>query len=528
MANPQLTTDAVEALRAEMARRISPKQKTQLGQFFTVMPIARLMASMIESEAENLRILDAGAGVGSLFTAAVSQLCRCRRKPKSIHVTAYEIDRQLQNPLNTALEGCKREAANANISFTSDLIIEDFVEAASENITGSLFVSEQRFNLAILNPPYFKINSQSRMRKTLHRAGIETTNIYTGFLATTAHLLASGGEMIAITPRSFCNGTYFRNFRSWFLDKMTLRRLHSFHSRNDTFREDDVLQETVIFSALKGAQQERVTITSSTGPSDAASTVQVVDYVQVVRPDDPQTFIRILSDELAQQISARMEACRTTLIDLGITVSTGRVVDFRARDYLRFQEEKDCVPLIWQTHFNDGYITWPKNGSRKPEYFLSAPPVEDQLVPSEPYVLVRRFSAKEERRRIVAAVYDPARIRSQTVGFENHLNYFHREGRGLDMRLARGLAAFLNSTIVDQFFRQFSGHTQVNATDLRNMHYPTREQLERIGSRIGHDFPDQAAIDAIVAKDLFEADPIMTTLHERVMRSSTSLESLPS
>jgi adenine-specific DNA-methyltransferase len=89
------------------------------------------------------------------------------------------------------------------------------------------------------------------------------------------------------------------------------------------------------------------------------------------------------------------------------------------------------------------------------------------------------------------------------VGFENHLNYFHRRGRGLRLKLARGLAAFLNSTMVDQYFRQFSGHTQVNATDLRNMRYPDRGQLERIGSLISDDFPDQAGVDALVSRELF-------------------------
>jgi adenine-specific DNA-methyltransferase len=158
---------------------------------------------------------------------------------------------------------------------------------------------------------------------------------------------------------------------------------------------------------------------------------------------------------------------------------------------------------------------------------LPGPAVEDQLVPSEPYVLVRRFSAKEERRRVVAVVYDPARIRCKKVGFENHLNYFHRSGRGLEMRLARGLAAFLNSTIVDQYFRQFSGHTQVNATDLRNMRYPTKEQLERIGDAIGEQFPDQAATDILVARELFEADPLVVTLASRLAAPGTSAESLP-
>ena len=69
-----------------------------------------------------------------------------------------------------------------------------------------------------------------------------------------------------------------------------------------------------------------------------------------------------------------------------------------------------------------------------------------------PTCSTRRFSAKEERRRVVAAIHDPARLPSSPVGFENHLNYYHRDGRGLTLELARGLAAFLNSTLVDAYF----------------------------------------------------------------------------
>jgi adenine-specific DNA-methyltransferase len=38
--------------------------------------------------------------------------------------------------------------------------------------------------------------------------------------------------------------------------------------------------------------------------------------------------------------------------------------------------------------------------------------------------------------------------------------------------------AYLNSQEVDDYFRVFSGHTQVNATDLRRLRYPTIEQLK--------------------------------------------------
>jgi adenine-specific DNA-methyltransferase len=43
------------------------------------------------------------------------------------------------------------------------------------------------------------------------------------------------------------------------------------------------------------------------------------------------------------------------------------------------------------------------------------------------------------------------------------------------------LAAFLNTTAVDDNFRRFNGHTQVNATDLRMMKYPSRPALIALG-----------------------------------------------
>jgi len=63
--------------------------------------------------------------------------------------------------------------------------------------------------------------------------------------------------------------------------------------------------------------------------------------------------------------------------------------------------------------------------------------------------------------------------------------------------LARGLAAFLNSTVADSYFRQFNGHTQVNATDLRSFRYPSVAQLATIGRQIGTDW-EQLEVDAVL------------------------------
>ena len=47
--------------------------------------------------------------------------------------------------------------------------------------------------------------------------------------------------------------------------------------------------------------------------------------------------------------------------------------------------------------------------------------------------------------------------------------------------LARGLAVFLNTSAVDEIFQAVQRHTQVNATDLRLMKYPSRAALSVLG-----------------------------------------------
>src|SRR5262249_47087418 len=198
----------------------------------------------------------------------------------------------------------------------------------------------------------------------------------------------------------------------------------------------------------------------------------------------------------------------------GLEVSTGRVVDFRAAPFLRAHPSNDTGPLIYPTHIVDGGIAWPKPSSKKPNALVFCDATRALFVSNESYVLIKRFSSKEERRRVVAAIYDPTHIPGHVVGFENHLNYFHQNGHGIDRTLARGLAAFLNSTLVDAYFRQFNGHTQVNATDLRTMRYPTRAQLLALGRRIGEYLPTQEVLDELVAQECVtmseesESDPV--------------------
>jgi adenine-specific DNA-methyltransferase len=147
---------------------------------------------------------------------------------------------------------------------------------------------------------------------------------------------------------------------------------------------------------------------------------------------------------------------------------------------------------------------WPKTNGKKPNALQDNPETRKWLMPQGCYTLTRRFSSKEERRRIFAAVYDPAKVSADWIGFENHLNVFHQHGQGLPLLLARGLALYLNSTVVDRYFRLFNGHTQVNASDLRSLPYPSRTTLIALGRSAQADrLPTQEAVDQLVNQVVF-------------------------
>ena len=490
-----LTTDASERQRV-------------LGQFMTAEHVATFMASLFTLNRSNIRLLDPGAGTGVLTTALIRELCSRVRKPKKIDATLYEVDPEMIPALNASITDCSKICLANGIDFVARIFNSDFITSVVPLLRKGLWELQEHayYDLAIVNPPYRQIRADSRERHQLSTIGIETVNLYSAFVSLITRLLTKDGQLVAITPRSFANGPYFLSFRRDLLSRMAIKQLHLFDSRLAVFKTQGVLQETVIFHASKlKIEPKSVFLSASSGEPGSQISRRRVKYGEIIHPDDPDKFIHFdvgASHKLAQQA---LQSLPSKLADLQLSVSTGRVVDFRAKQYLGSAEEPNGFPLIYPHHFHNGFIEWPKL-SRKPESILESSETDSLLVPAGNYVLVKRFSSKEERRRVVASVLDPERIQAIRFGIENHLNYFHRNGRGLPHQVAIGLAAYLNSTVVDTYFRRFSGHTQVNAADLRKLTYPSLKLLEQIGSKIGTSALSQADLDSIINQELWETN----------------------
>lgn len=470
----------VEQSRLTVAKTIDPKRKTQYGQFFTPAEIAQFMAGLFTQKVgDSCRLLDAGAGIGSLSFAFLERWASGGFNFQRVEVDAFEIDEHLHPYLVQSLKKYRRRQ-----NVASTIRSDDFVHAAVDSLRGNLFAEIlPRYTHAILNPPYKKIRSNSAHRSALRRVGIETVNLYSAFVALSLSLLKERGQLVAIIPRSFCNGLYYRPFRAYILERAAIRHVHLFASRNKAFKEDNVMQENVIVTLERGACQGNVTVTTSTDGSFTDMETNLYPFDRIVFPRDPEQFIHVPTSPKFGAFE-RSKAIRYTLEDIGITVSTGPVVDFRLKEHLRDLPDTDTVPLLYPGHCKGGTVDWPNAALNKPNAIRRNAETEKWFYPNGFYCVVRRFSSKEEKRRIVASVVKPDSFpNAEVLGFENHLNVFHEGKHGLTEALSYGLAVFLNTTAVDENFRRFNGHTQVNATDLRRIQYPNKENLIALGER---------------------------------------------
>jgi len=375
---------------------LEAKYRSGMGQFLTPPNVASLLAGMFQSAEGEVRLLDPGAGVGTLTAAFVEEILGRRQKPRSLHLTVWEAEKEFIGRLEQVLEGCVEAGRAAGVPTSYVLnhgdMLRDGVELLEEE---DLFRAPRRsrgFTHAIMNPPYRKINTDSEARLLLRRAGLETSNLYTGFLWLAARLLEPEGQIVAITPRSFCNGPYFLPFREQFFDLMALERLHVFDRRDALFAGDDVLQENLIMYARRSAQRRTsVVLSSSDGLPAGAARSRTVPHSRVMDPADSSRVVHVALEVADDEAKGAVMAMPATLAGLGIDVSTGRVVDFRARDFLRMNPEDGTLPLIYPGHFNEGCVYWPCPGSRKPNALLSVPETQELLVPNGDAGILKRL-----------------------------------------------------------------------------------------------------------------------------------------
>jgi adenine-specific DNA-methyltransferase len=284
--------------------------------------------------------------------------------------------------------------------------------------------------------------------------------------------------------------------------------VHVFGSRRDAFNRDAVLQENVILKGVRkdgwpGRKPEpALVISSSQGVGDLDTPERrAVPIGTVLDFTSREKVLRLPVSDDEDSLTHLVDSWPGSLRAYGLQISTGPVVPFRATEFIDKAGDVPAshVPLLWMNHVQPMQVTWPI-GRHKPEYIKHVAASLVLLVPNRNYVLLRRFSAKEEERRLVAGPYIGGTGGTSMVGLENHLNYVYRPGGALTDNETFGIAALLSSSLLDTYFRISNGNTQVSATELRMMPLPSLSVINAIGRKARVLYGDLAAINDVVLK----------------------------
>jgi adenine-specific DNA-methyltransferase len=448
----------IEKESADYSAISNSSLKKELGQFFTDSSVAKYMSNLFDFNIpvdEKIELLDCGAGHGILAVALLYRLVL--KGYIYINLTLYETDENVLETLEKNLTFFTKRYTKIKLSYK--IIKKNFI----------LDEHNKKFDYIISNPPYFKINKSDKEAQFMEHVVHGQPNIYVLFMAKSSELLKENGEMVFITPRSFTSGNYFKKFREYLLNTVSLTHIHTFQSRKKHFKNENILQETVISKYIK-AKNSTLTITSSTESNFDNITILNLNRELIIEKN--RMIIGIPTSKEKLKLLKTFTQAKISLKDMGYKISTGKVVTFRAKEFVEKERTlENYVPLLWMQNFKNEQVVFPLK-SKKEQYIQHTKETENLLISNNNYLIIKRFSSKEQHRRVNIGYVFKNTFDGNYLGLENHLNYLYREDRDLEKQEMIELGLFLTSEEVDQYFRIFNGNTQVNATDILTLPVP--------------------------------------------------------
>lgn len=459
--------ELIENVRLLASMSVRSKRQKLNEQYFTPGFVTNFIAhNLIDLTRKSYNILDVAAGVGNIGAAVglvISQKTRSSRN--KLH--AVEIDHELAKECESLLSTVLRDSLVNYYVYNHDFL-KLFLDFKSEDL---------KFTTIVMNPPYKKLLRKEYDELILSKDGIEySPNLYSLMMSCALDLLDNTGELIAIVPRSFCSGALFYAFRKKITYNYSISFIHLFESRTKVFSFDGVQQETIIIKIVKNATKNK-SITISYGDDLENATVKKIDYNAIVFPNDSQYVIHIPYSEEDEVILDKILSYNYSLEDLGLKISTGKVVDFRNKEHLSSSKKNNALLFRKENLGRDYFIL----GSKKIKNFIKINiSTRNKLLDKQCHIVMNRMFFKESDNVITAQIIDCSD--NVNIAIENHLNYISGKNESpLQFDLALGLKLYLESKSVSHYFKRFLGSTQINAGDIKSLPFPSKEYLITLG-----------------------------------------------
>lgn len=479
-----------ERIGCLISKNTESDDKKSKGQFFTPLEIAKFMGCLGSVSKSEISILEPGCGCCILSVSLIEHLVSFGNI-RSIYVDLYETDSSVLNAIDCVIKYLDSWLKSQNIQFVYRIYNMDFISTNIKYVYGNngLFEKDglKYYDYIIANPPFFKLPKSDDRVKVMGKIINGQTNIYALFMIVSSLMLSKCGQMIYITPRSFTSGKYFQSFRMFLLKNVVVDYIHIFNSRQKTFSKDNVLQELVImrFIAIDKNRNGLVHVSSSQGLDDLDNLkIKEHKLSEIVDLSTKEKMIYIPVSSHDEYIMQLFKSWNGNMIKYGINISTGPIVAFRFNDCFSDNKTEDAVPVYWLTNVIKMLADHPVVRKNKPQFIKVNSKTTPYLLPNKNYLFLRRFSAKDDKSRLIAAPYFGNSTEYKYVGVENKLNYIYRKNGHLTRSEVMGLAALLNSELFDNYFRMFNGNVNVSATELRLIPLPSKDDIISIGQQI--------------------------------------------
>lgn len=467
----------------EFLSNMPKSRRKKKGQFFTSLESAVFMAELFNLERlpREISVLDPGAGTGILSAAIVKRVVDSKSFDR-ISLTCYETDKEVLPILKRNMDYISQQTEG---KFSYEIIEDDYILSQKDDFNETLFrnPNPKKYDLVIGNPPYLRVMRDDPCAAAMPSVVHGAPNLYFLFSAMALFNLKPEAEMVFIIPRSWTSGAYFKAFRKYFLSEGKILSIHLFVSRDKVFDSEEVLQETMIIKLQKSkTPPKKVIITSSKNNSDFDDIRSLeIPYNAVVNGEELYVYLPTSQRDI--DVIKKINTYQKTLPDEGIRMRTGIVVDFRQWDDLRKEPGKHSLPLFYSQHIKDGLVHHDPSGK---EYEWITDNNPSLIQRNKNYVFCKRFTAKEEKRRLQAGVYRPSDFKEyEYIGTQNKINYVDRvDGTEMDEATTYGVFALLNSTLFDMYYRILNGSTQVNSTEINHIPVPPSEIIKKIGDRV--------------------------------------------
>lgn len=399
----------------------------------------------------------------------------------------YENDENILSVLTQNL------ASIRDSNFIFEIRGENYITSQAFENSTILFEKGERenYDLIIGNPPYKKIPKDAPEAIHMKEVCYGAPNLYFLFWSMGIHNLKEDGELVYIIPRSWTSGAYFERFRKYMLSHCVITDIHIFGSRDKVFDGEAVLQETMIIKVRKNSVNSSMIRISSSSTSDFSDLKNLdVDYDTIVGSNG---YVYLVTNEQESKILSKLGKLPFTLISDNLRMKTGIIVDFRTREVLKNEPSDATYPLFYSQHIKNGRVVWPIG---KENEFIDTDRM-GYLQENTNYLFVKRFTAKEEKRRLQCGIYLSSDYpKYKYISTQNKLNYIKCDSQ----EEVYGLYVLLNSTIYDQYYRILNGSTQVNSTEINNMPVPSKEIIRNMGKELEGTDLSQSVCDSILKK----------------------------